>query len=1084
MVDKGIGRRQLLKGLGGFAVGGAIGLANHPARADEPRLAGYTLRPAATNAAETLSGIHVVAQKSVAAGETVDFRVSADAPYRIEVARLGWNTEDPGRDWVVHRTELLPAAPRPVRPGSYVHVERALPSAALLHEITLECWVRRKVGGWQGLITQHDYPSACGVGLFVGEDGRAYAYFGDGRGYRSPWMVSGRSKLPLDRWVHVVATFRNGQVALYVDGLVEASPTLSRSDFVAGSAPLRLGAYGTRGETGSFLHGDLAMPVIYSRALGAWEVFMRSRASTITAPRGADVVGCWPLDEEGGDSVADSSLVRRDGVIVNRGTWMIGGPRFDAARVRRDDTSYDPDLDPKRGHALRLSPDDLYEVDWPISARYTIPDDLPSGLFVARIDRSGQDPYHATFVVRASAARPRARILVLCATNTWHAYNDQPFSGATTAAAYSFYRTHLPAASPNPSGIPAYQLGLDLPWPSAGPYDQRYTGRGYSHLVRAERFLHVWLEKNGYDFDLASDADLDADPTLLDAYPVVMIAGHSEYWSRRAYDAVQSWVDSGGQLVVASGNTMFWRVSIEDGVIECRKLPNTVGGQAIHGVGELYHTHDHARGGLAREAGMPAWQATGLECIAYDGDPAPFEVYDATHPFYTTPELVPVSDGDPLGGLLAVDHEYDVTLGQIANAPPATAGYAPTVIAQGITNSNRFDYAASWQGWANDVVVAEIIDWPRQNGGRVFSAGSIATASALHQDENLSTVFRNALDQMGVVFRRNLLALGAGGELVNKWHTGRAWGPGVGSWQTLGTGFAGAPTGVMWAPNRLAIMAISTSGTLRYAHWNGSSWSGWSDFGGSFQGRPAAVAWGRNRLEIFCRGRDGRLYQKSWTGAHWEAWRDLGGTLASDPTAIVREGDHLAVAALGTNGGVHYKWWSADGGWGPSASGWQDFGGSFAVAPTLVAWGGNRIDLLAADGAGHVQVKWWDGSSWSTGWQDLGGPIVSRVAVGVRAGESLSVFGIDPAGRMRLKWWDGASWSTGWQDLGGCFVGAPSVATHRGGSLTLAATGEDALVYAREWDGTTWSGWQSMGGPVAPNPCVFSWIATGPLAMP
>ena len=109
---------------------------------------------------------------------------------------------------------------------------------------------------------------------------------------------------------------------------------------------------------------------------------------------------------------------------------------------------------------------------------------------------------------------------------------------------------------------------------------------------------------------------------------------------------------------------------------------------------------------------------------------------------------------------------------------------------------------------------------------------------------------------------------------------------------------------------------------------------------------------------------------------------------------------------------------------------------------------------------------------------------MSRVAVGVRAGESLSVFGIDPAGRMRLKWWDGASWSTGWQDLGGCFVGAPSVATHRGGSLTLAATGEDALVYAREWDGTTWSGWQSMGGPVAPNPCVFSWIATGPLAMP
>ena len=45
----------------------------------------------------------------------------------------------------------------------------------------------------------------------------------------------------------------------------------------------------------------------------------------------------------------------------------------------------------------------------------------------------------------------------------------------------------------------------------AAPYQKHWDVR-YSHLVGAERPLHIWLGRNHIDFDVMSDADLDAIP--------------------------------------------------------------------------------------------------------------------------------------------------------------------------------------------------------------------------------------------------------------------------------------------------------------------------------------------------------------------------------------------------------------------------------------------------------------------------------------------------------------------------------------------------------------------------------------------
>lgn len=141
---------------------------------------------------------------------------------------------------------------------------------------------------------------------------------------------------------------------------------------------------------------------------------------------------------------------------------------------------------------------------------------LPPGVYVGRI-QYGQDftqRYGVTFVVKPASSKPKAKILVLCSTNTWLAYNV-PFpkvpdaiegwgvGGAKIsvigAPAFNLYNNHI-------SGVPTYQVGVHMPW-SAFPYAV-YNDGGYAHLLRAERPLHVWLEQNGYDYDVASDLDL------------------------------------------------------------------------------------------------------------------------------------------------------------------------------------------------------------------------------------------------------------------------------------------------------------------------------------------------------------------------------------------------------------------------------------------------------------------------------------------------------------------------------------------------------------------------------------------------
>ncbi len=722
------------------------------------------------NVSRPVDGVHAYAAHSVAAGEEIGFHVSASRDYRFSLVRLGSHHLDSSGDEVLF-TETRGAAPQPVRPGSCVVVTRV---PELPESFSISLWVRpfRTDGPRQSLISHSRDDLPVGWDLSI-HDGKIVLEGGAAKLVTEPKLVKGR------RWQHIAASLTPNEAVLWHDGVEVArrswSPELRRQQ----GLPLRLAASGRGDRNAHFLDGDLASVMILPAVLQADSIDRLVRSQGLAVPQELAPLAHWTFREESGDTVADASGHGHDGFIINRATWMIGGPSFDAARVDRFDTDYAPDRDPRRGYGLRFSADDLYDCEWPVAHRVTIPADAASGFYCGRFqyrDDQGETLEHNfTFVVKAPADRVQpAPILVLAATKTWRAYNWFPFSrnlphgrhpwGQGDAEKLNpehalpsqcFYRDHA-------AGQPTYQVGLNLPLPAADPYRTYRGDRLWGQWVANERLVHHWLDRHEYHYEVVTDFDLDADAGVLDGRETLMIVGHSEYWSDAAYQAVDQFLKRGGNVLVLSANTMFWRVDMErPGIIGCRKYPRGMLGSAWTNPGEIYHGPAKTRGGLMRFNGNPAWKVVGMETAGWGKgmDFLPYTVTHPEHPFFHQPHKVGLKKGDTFGffgdGIGMVGHEYDVRPSILVAAtkemPPGYEDVADppgmTVLAACLSDRKIIDYHADENLAAENPagVISEIIYWERPEGGRVFNIGTVAGPWGLHDDKHVSLLVRNVL---------------------------------------------------------------------------------------------------------------------------------------------------------------------------------------------------------------------------------------------------------------------------------------------------------------------------------------------------
>jgi hypothetical protein len=810
-------RREFLRSTGSAVVAGAV-WEQVPAIACGHEL-GFAEGPA-VSAAESIpphrslpvTGVHLYTDRpSYMAGETLSAYVSATLPCQIEVVRLGEAIDDPARDEVLHTLPIERPVMQPVHPGSYVHIEQGL-SAEPVPTLSLECWVRLwNVHEPQAIMSQLN--DASGFGLLVFQDGTLGLFTGE---CPDPVDTPHRTQATLTRpgnptfspyvtppatWHHVAAVVGGGRKTIWLDGR-RVSDWPWTQPVVPGSCPLRIGALGREGKAASLLDADIAMPALYRRALTELEIRTRHAERGLVPPeRDPDLLGCWPLMEERGAELADISGAGRRGRIINHATWMIGGPSFlpVIARYRRD---YEPARDATRGHGLRLASDDLYDCRWQPTFTFTLPQEARSGLYAVRgrFSQNGGDMMtHAAFVVRRAADAEPAPIALLFATNTWKAYSAAPFCPAWPGllanvgikgyrakpedplAPYCFYRFHR-------AGQPAYQLGWQLPWPAASPFAILSPPEvGYGHLSHADRFTQRWLEENGYRYDALSDHDLHSDARALDGVKVLLIVGHSEYWTREAMQRVREFLDRGGRVICLSGNTMFWRVTQNaDGtILECRK-PDGWGAQiADYMRGECWHEHDQQRGGELRDCGDPAWQTLGVEFTGANLMSATtngaFHVADDSHPFFHLPRETGLKAGDRFAfdskrpSRHPIGHETDVrvsTLMDFTHRLSALDGM-PTdlkdpsgisLLAIGRLGSDgRLGDIRDYTTYRvlprslrrPDDSLCDVVHWRRAAGGEVFAAPSIAAGWTLAVCPRWDRLLKNVLDHFGVPSRKS-----------------------------------------------------------------------------------------------------------------------------------------------------------------------------------------------------------------------------------------------------------------------------------------------------------------------------------------
>lgn len=364
----------------------------------------------------------------------------------------------------------------------------------------------------------------------------------------------------------------------------------------------------------------------------------------------------------------------------------------------------------------------------PIAPRSHVVGPERSGLYYVHLKTTSG--VFTAFPLVVAPSLPKAPIAVLASDLTWNAYND--FGGRSNYIAM----VRLPdAPSVNVAQEDVWYraagflkwdseeyapLSFDRPEPyNSPPEDAEITDPieplGTEHVAPAEWRLLGWLERESFAYDLYAESQLASGLLDLDAYRVLVLNAHPEYWTQEMYQAVRSWViERGGRLLYLGGNGMDCEVSLD------RATMTVHNGQAASWM-------DKAESRFAARVSSPGELLGVAMTVAGMGTGAPYRVVESKHWAFAGTGL---SDGD-LFGQSSLDFRSpggasgDETDKLSAFAPPGTV-----LLARG----------ENPDGGGADMVAIEHL-----SGGRVFSVGSISYPSSLLVDDDVSTITRNVL---------------------------------------------------------------------------------------------------------------------------------------------------------------------------------------------------------------------------------------------------------------------------------------------------------------------------------------------------
>ncbi|WP_171182182.1 N,N-dimethylformamidase beta subunit family domain-containing protein [Ruegeria sp. HKCCD8929] len=686
-----------------------------------------------------------VEQLSGRPGETLEFKVSSssDRPFKVRLVRSISADPNPAGPGILEEDASAFFAPRevtsvhrPFYPGSYGMAEADIAAeAGTVLDFAVTICPTQRCDRVQSVLS-------CGeIDLCVDANGAACLSAGKDQ-------VCVGEPLKLRKWYRLEARLADGTLTLTQQLLGRYATEPVRVVGPVGSHGLNdrptVGARLSDGRVTQHFNGKIEAPVIEADGvtLCAWDFAQGMTKTMVPALAGPDLA------------------------LINFPARAMTGASWDGTEMN---WRHRPD----HYAAIHFHQDDIYDFGWDTDFTFTIPDDMPSGIFIMRLECDGHHEAIPLFVC-PPLGRRKADLCVLVSTFTYaiygnHARPDYDPSWQDRIAGWNAY-PHNPAEYP--------QYGLST-------YNYHSDGSGICHASHrrplfnlrpgyitfgttlcsglrhfpADSHLISWLHAKGFEYDLVTDHDLHTHGhSAIAGYKLLTTGSHPEYHSEESLNALRDYRDNGGHLAYLGGNGFYWRIAVHnvnDGMLEIRRAEDGIRAWAAE-PGEYYNAFDGSYGGLWRRNGRAPQDLVGIGFSAqgeFFGDPYRRVSVDPDVEWVFRGIESDVVGDFGYSGNGAAGFELDHMDARIGTPDSAV------LLARSVTRESGFMLVPEEQlthltnlsgGTEADAKHADMIYCSYPGGGSVFATGSITFCGSLpwnDYDNDISQLLQNVFEK-------------------------------------------------------------------------------------------------------------------------------------------------------------------------------------------------------------------------------------------------------------------------------------------------------------------------------------------------
>ena len=249
--------------------------------------------------------------------------------------------------------------------------------------------------------------------------------------------------------------------------------------------------------------------------------------------------------------------------------------------------------------AIHFHEDDIYDFEWEDDFSFLIPEDMPSGIYLMKLECEKEEDNIPIFICPPKG-QSNSKLCLIIPTFTytvygnharpdynkdwdnllkdWNAYKYNP-------ANYKDYGLSTYNFHSDGSGI-CHASNLRPLINLRSGYITFGTGNcsGLRHF-QADSHLFSWLENQKISFDILTDIELHNEGVeCLKNYKAIMTTSHPEYHTVESLNAFQDFQNNGGNLIYLGGNGFYWKVVLHpenNKIIEIRRAEDGIRAWAV-----------------------------------------------------------------------------------------------------------------------------------------------------------------------------------------------------------------------------------------------------------------------------------------------------------------------------------------------------------------------------------------------------------------------------------------------------------------------------------------------------------------------